>query len=169
MKSTIVPAQVTTVEDKVAGNLSLSQLILLAAPLFIDSTLYILFPPGLKFVPYKIAVSIIIALIFAVMAIRVKGKILLFWIIVVARYNHRPRYYVFDKNDTYLRNVSSGQPLSEDSATDTAVAMAEDAQHIEIALHELAQMEHMLSDRRATLAIKPVKKGGLHVTLTEVE
>lgn len=169
MKSTIVPAQITTVEDKIAGSLSLSQLILLAAPMFFDGVVYIIFPPGLKFVLYKVVLSIIVALLFASMAIRVKGKILLLWVMVIAKYNLRPRYYVFNKNDTHLRRNGREYLQFEEAPESVEESIASDQKRIEIALHELAQMDRMLTDRRASLAIKPAKKGGLHVTLTEVE
>src|SRR6266487_1064357 len=98
MKSSIVPAQITTVEDKVAGNLSLSQLLLLAAPVFIGSAIYIIFPPSLGAAAYKLAIVTIIGVIFGLLAIRIKGRIMLLWVITIARYNLRPRHYIYDKN-----------------------------------------------------------------------
>ena len=41
MRTTVVPAQVTTVEDKIAGNLGLSQLLLLTLPVFGGSALFL--------------------------------------------------------------------------------------------------------------------------------
>ena len=169
MKSTIVPAQITTVEDKIAGNLSLSQLILLCTPIFIDGVLYILFPPGLKFASYKVFLSIVIGLLFVPMAIRIKGKILLLWMIVIARYNLRPRYYLFDKNDTYLRNSLSVETEVEVPDEAFEAVMHERVQQYVVDLTKLAPMERLLSEHRATVAVKPNKKGGLHVILTEVE
>ena len=48
MKTAIVPAQVTTVEDKVAGNLNLTQLLLIASPVFVRGVIYAVFPPSFE-------------------------------------------------------------------------------------------------------------------------
>src|SRR5674476_179344 len=105
MKTAIVPAQITTIEDKVVGNLSLSQLLLLAAPIFVGSAIYIIFPPNMGAALYKAILVTIIAVAFALLAIRVRGRILLLWVVTIGRYNLRNRYYVFDKNDPYLRDT----------------------------------------------------------------
>lgn len=169
MKSTIVPAQITTVEDKIAGSLSMSQLVLLCMPIFIDGVLYILFPPGLKFVLYKVILCIGIALICASMAVRVKGKILLLWAIVILRYNLRPRYYLFDKNDTYLRSTQELHEVLETEVVPDAAPATADTKVIVVDPLNVAHIQHLLLDRRAELEIKPTKKGGFRVTLTEVE
>lgn len=169
MKSTIVPAQITTVEDKIAGSLSMSQLVLLCTPIFIDGVLYILFPPGLKFVLYKVVLCIAIALICASMAVRIKGKILLLWAIVIVRYNLRPRLYVLDKNDTYLRDtLEITEALETEDMPDAASVAAEP--HVEVVTPlNVAHIQQLLLDHRAELAIQPTKKGGFRVILTEVE
>lgn len=169
MKSTIVPAQITTVEDKIAGSLSMSQLVLLCAPIFIDGVLYILFPPGLKFVLYKVILCIAIALVCASMAIRIKGKVLLLWAIVIVRYNLRPRYYLFDKNDTYLRNTIEIHDALENETIAGAVPVRTDTKVTVVDPLNIAHIQQLLLDRRAELEIKPTKKGGFRVTLTEVE
>src|SRR5947209_20569411 len=97
MKVTVVPAQVTTVEDRIVGSLGLSQILLLATPVFGGTMLYAILPPNFHSAIYKL---IVIALLFAtcgLMAIRIRGKILLLWLIVMLRYNLRPRYFVFNK------------------------------------------------------------------------
>src|SRR5665213_4365185 len=98
MKVTVVPAQVTTVEDRIAGRLGLSQLLLLAAPIFGGSALYIILPPAMNSSAYKLVIIITLMLICSTMAIRIKGKIVLLWLIVILRYRLRPSYYVFNKN-----------------------------------------------------------------------
>src|ERR1035437_3790831 len=98
MKITVVPAQVTTVEDRVAGNLGFSQLILFAIPVFGGSLLYAALPPSMSASAYKLVIIGIVAVFNSVLAIRIKGKILLLWMIVLLRYNLRPRFYLFNKN-----------------------------------------------------------------------
>jgi hypothetical protein len=169
MKSTIVPAQITTVEDKIAGSLTLSQLLLLAAPVFGGAMLYILFPPNLRFTPYKIGVSSILLLAFSLMAIRVKGKILLLWAIILVRYNLRPRYHIYDKNETHLRDAGT-EPAEADAAADTPEAeQTAIAALPQLSIADTVQLERLLANPQANVTFVPTKKGGLHVTFTEVE
>src|SRR5665213_3181374 len=101
MKVTVVPAQVTTVEDRIAGRLGLSQIMLLITPIFVGSALYAVLPPLMNSSPYKLVIIITIMLICSSLAIRIKGKILLLWLIVVLRYRLRPSYYAVSY--THLR------------------------------------------------------------------
>ena len=105
MKTTIVPAQVTTVEDKIAGNIGMSQLLLLITPIFAGSILFVVLPPFFNYSAYKAVLIVIMALFCATLAIRIHGKILLYWVAVLVRYNSRPKYFVYNKNDNYLRDT----------------------------------------------------------------
>src|ERR1039458_6831582 len=105
MKVTIVPAQVTTVEDRIAGNLRLSQLLLLTTPVFSGSLLYVVLPPVFHGAIYKLVLIVALFIICSLMAIRIKGKILLLWLVVLVHYNLRPRFYVFNKLSTHGREM----------------------------------------------------------------
>ncbi len=170
MKTAIVPAQITTVEDKVAGNLGLSQLLLLAAPVFIGGAVYIILPPSLGAALYKLVVVTIISLVFGLLAIRIKGRILLFWAITIARYNLRPRHYVFDKNDMHLRYKSEKGV--------EAHTTADQAQNPKAANHKVApglsttdtvMLEGIIANPEAKLHFITDRKGGLSVRITEVK
>jgi len=169
MKLAIVPAQVTTIEDKVAGNLSLTQLILLATPVFICGVLYALLPRGFEPSVYKIILMALVMLSFGVMALRIRGVLVFEWIQLLARYNQRPRYYVSNKNDAY------GRQLPE-RVKKQVVAPAETEQKLEklplrlLTTHERARFEQLISSTSTKLAFKRTKnkKGNLHVTITEI-
>jgi hypothetical protein len=103
MKITVVPAQVTTVEDKIMGSLSLSQLMILLLPVFIGAALFAILPPAMGSALYKYILIGILAVICLVLSIRIKGKIVALWIITILRYNLRPKYYLFNKNVMTLR------------------------------------------------------------------
>src|SRR6266481_1290090 len=111
MIATVVPAQIITVEDKIAGNLALSQIVILMIPLISALIIYIIFPPVMKFSLYKISMSLVIALLSLPLAIRMKGEILFRWITILLRFNLRPGMYVFNKNDQTQRIVAI--PLSK--------------------------------------------------------
>lgn len=46
MKTTVVPAQITTVEDKIAGSLTFTQIIMLVIPLLTSTAIYVLILPS---------------------------------------------------------------------------------------------------------------------------
>ena len=50
---TVVPAQVTTVEDRIIGNLGFSQILLLIVPVFASAFIFGLFPPFMGGALYK--------------------------------------------------------------------------------------------------------------------
>lgn len=166
MKSTTVPAQVTTVEDKIAGNLNLAQLLLLAASVFTGFALYILVPPGMKFSIPKILLCFVVMLIFASLAIRVRGRILALWLGTMLRYNLRPRYYIFNKNETYLRNV----PVKPKAETKTKKTKETTKKPVfDIPLPQVVQLETVVADPRAQLTFQTDKKGALSVRITEIK
>ena len=101
MRSTVIPAQITTVEDKIAGNFNLAQILLMMAPVLIATLLYTIIPTHMSFGKGKIIFTIISAVVFLTLAIRVKSKIIGEWLVVWLRFKLRPEIYVFDKNDNY--------------------------------------------------------------------
>ena len=169
MKTTNVPAQVTTVEDKIAGNLTLSQLLLLITPLFIGSAIYLVIPPTLHLTIIKCVISFLILIVFGLSAIRVKGKILLFWAIVVMRYVIRPRYYIFNKNDLYLRDIPNKQAPALDDFEDNQVVESPAIFTNTITTLEKLHLEKIMADPRAKLHFMTNRKGDLRVHITEVK
>jgi hypothetical protein len=155
MRSTIVPAQVTTVEDRVAGKLGLSQLVLLAAPVFLGSILYVILPPFYEYHVYKIVVLVVLAVACGLLAVRVKGQILLLWLLMIARYNLRPRYFVYSKNSLHGRDKV--EPSKSEKAADTS------AEAPAVARPKLPQ----LSTAQANVRFTTTRKGELRVHITE--
>lgn len=166
MKVTVVPAQVTTVEDRIAGSLGLSQLLLLAAPVFGGSTLYIILPPTLHNAAYKVVIMVLLFLLCSLLAIRIKGKILLFWLATILRYNLRPRYYVFNKRSLHGREQYEdvAQVLEEAETSQSEKA------RIPLALStaEVVELENLMDNPAANLSFES-RKGQLYVRITEVK
>jgi len=98
MRTTVIPAQITTVEDTIAGNLTFNQIILLMMPVFLAMAIYVLMPQRMSFSLYKIPIMIIIFLIFTLLATRYKGRMVAQWLVVLLVYSLRPHIYVYDKN-----------------------------------------------------------------------
>jgi TraC protein len=103
MKNIIVPAQVTNIEDKVTSSLTMSQIALLTLPVFINLAAYFLIPKPMSISIFKLAFMLLVTGACSAAAVRFKGKILLAWTIIYLRYSLRPKYFVFDKNSSYLR------------------------------------------------------------------
>lgn len=168
MRTTTVPAQITTVEDKIAGELSLRQLLLLVTPVFGGAAIFVVLPPFFASAPYKIVVIVCLAVCFAVLAIRIKGKIILTWLLILARYNTRPRYYLFNKNDAHLRDIPKPEvPQETTEKTEpekvTRIALPR------LSTAELIQVEQLIANPDANLRFITNKKGALSVRITEVQ
>ena len=98
MKAIAIPAQVTTLEDRIAGNLSLRQLLLLCCPLFLSVAVYYLLPAFGRPSLYKLMVIGLTSLIFGVLAIRLRGKLIIDWLSLRMKYELRPKIYVYNKS-----------------------------------------------------------------------
>jgi hypothetical protein len=168
MRTTIVPAQITTVEDRIAGRLGLSQLLLLIMPIFGGSATFVVFPPFFAYAVYKAVLITCIAVLCALLAVRIRGKILLFWMITLLRYNMRPRYYLFNKNSTHTREIvlpiDTGDEVVEETVTPVTMLVPK----INLTAAERMQIEDLLANPAANVHITTDKKGELHVHLTEV-
>jgi hypothetical protein len=98
MRTTIIPAQITSVEDTIAGNLNLQQIVLFILSLFINTFLYALLPMRLAFTFYKIPIMIAVFVVCIGLSLRIKQRIVLDWLVVFVRYAIRPHLYFFNKN-----------------------------------------------------------------------
>lgn len=167
MKVTVVPAQVTTIEDRIAGNLGLSQLMLLAAPVFGGSVLYVLLPPTFHNAAYKLVAIVILFLLCSLLAIRIKGKIILFWLVVLLRYTMRPRYYVFDKRSPASReDYRHYDKLEYEEIVETKPK--ETKQALRLSTAQLMNLHKLIENPAANLSFES-KKGGLYVRITEIK
>lgn len=169
MRTTIVPAQVTTVEDRIAGRLGLTQLLLLITPIFGGSAIFVILPPFFAYATYKIVLITCVAVFCALLAIRVKGKILLFWAITLLRYNIRPRYYVFNKNDAHAREILLPADIEQEPLERTVTQTVSPARKIHLTTAERVQIEDLLANPAANVHITTNKRGELRVHLTEIQ
>ena len=95
MKTSIVPAQVTSIEDTIAANLSLTQIMLLIIPVFMAVLIFAGLPPSMHVKVYKLIVLACFSLPLIALALKVRGQLVLKWIILLAGYRFRPRLYLF--------------------------------------------------------------------------
>jgi len=166
MKRSIVPAQITTVEDRVLGNLTPYQAGLISLPLIFGVLFYATLPPHFHLKLYKICIIAGLELIGAILSIRVDDQMLIFWLITRLRYNLRPRYYVYDKNDSYLRDMPDFNPVIVEKKATSEVAESSEVQ--EVAVSDAVRIEEIMADERVNLRFK-TRNGRLHVVANEIK
>jgi hypothetical protein len=166
MKVSVVPAQVTTIEDRIAGNLGLSQILLLTLPVFSGSALYILLPPFAHSATYKIVAITLLTLFSCVLAIRIRSKLLLHWLVVLWSYNLRPRHYVYDKRSLAGRPVEAKKVHEE---TEEAHVVSRHRQLLDLTTAEIARAKAYMEQPAANLSFTINRKGDLRVLITEVK
>jgi hypothetical protein len=165
MRQTVIPAQITTVEDKIAGNLSFMQVFILMVPVFISTLIYVMFIPVMNLAIYKVVLMIISLILCSVLAFRFKGKIVLNWLIILINYNLRPKYYVFNKNDIFQRDVvldSKSITINSQKLKHTAKVKQKNI------VKDIKQIEKYLKNEKYGLTVKPNKKGGFYVAYNEI-
>ena len=168
MKMTVVPAQVTTVEDRIIGNLGFSQILLLIVPVFAGAGIFVALPPFISSAVYKYVIMGVVAMIFCVLAIRIKGKLVAFWLVTILRYNLRPKYYLFNKNVSTLReNYPARKDQEQPEKTVTVVTKQVSRNQLDIPT--TARVLATIENPAAKVRFETGKKGGLHVRLTEIE
>lgn len=166
MKATVVPAQVTTVEDRIAGSLSMSQILLLSVPIFLGSFLYMILPPGMHGAIYKYFLLGLLTFVCCILAIRVKGTIVLLWLVILGKYFGRPRRYSFMKRSLVGRPTEAKITSEELSSEVTDLS----TEHIPERLTDRArhEIEHLLAAEYENLVLT-TKKGGLYVRVTKAK
>lgn len=168
MKVTVVPAQVTTVEDRIIGNLGFSQVLLLIVPVFFGAGLFALLPPMMGGALYKYMTLAVLGFVCAILSIRIKGRIIASWLTTILRYNVRPKYYLFNKNTVALRKEYP-------DATETSEAQTTQSDHEDILATprlgtlEMVKVMAAIDNPASNFRIETTKKGGLSVRLKEIE
>lgn len=163
MKTQVIPAQITTVEDKIVGSLTFSQLLLLLTPVALVALIYAFMPPLMELAWYKVGLVLSLSLPLIVLAIRVRGVVMLDWVQLVGRYVLRPRLYVADKNDPEGRQVPRPEkvvhPVSAKKLSKPPRLI------INPTAASLRTFEYQLSQKQVALRVVPTAKGGVHVVL----
>lgn len=171
MRTTVIPAQITTVEDKIAGSLNLTQVMLLMIPVIFTTITYAIFPPKMHIEVYKMVLVFIVLTISLILALRIKDKVVLNWLAVLLRYNVRAKYYIFNKNDIYLRDIvlpkihKKQTMLLEKAISKNEAKLKAKLPHIQDSL----KIKNFIKNPNYSLSLKPNKKGGLYVAVNKIE
>lgn len=158
MRTTIIPAQITTIEDKIAGSLNLAQILLLMTPILWGTLIYTVCTPVMKIAPYKIGLVLFVTIVCLILAMRVKEKIVAEWVGVLSRYKLRPKHYVFTKNDLTERVVDL--PFVELVKSLNKVSVKHIKKHQdELSITELIKLEHAMNSRNLAVSFLFEGKG----------
>lgn len=167
MKTTVVPAQVTTVEDRIIGKLGFSQIVLLMVPVFLRAGVFTLLPPVMNGALYKYVLMALSLIVCGILSIRVKGKIIALWLVTVLRYNLRPKYYLFNKNTTAFRDeCKNASPEDEEFINQPTEKPQKPEKLDDISTIKTCQI---IDDPTVDVRFETDKKGGLHVRFTKVK
>ncbi|HET8992132.1 MAG TPA: PrgI family protein [Candidatus Saccharimonadales bacterium] len=122
MRTINIPAQVTSVEDRIIGNLTLIQVGILVSPVFAAFAVYAVLPRPMHLNLYKLILIIIVSAILFSLAIRLKTKLILFWVLTLVRFRLRTKLFVFNKNTLAFRNVLCSELRNETEIPEPSIA-----------------------------------------------
>lgn len=168
MKTTVVPAQITTVEDRIAGNLTLPQIVLLIIPLLISTVIYACLPVKMHFNLTKYILIGWQFLFFGLLAVRFRGKIVADWLVIYSRFKLRPRQYIFTKNDLTGRDIEiviSKESLVEETQSEEKPQTVP----VLLSLKEKIKIDRLMANPAFSISFKLGKKGGFDVSLKPVK
>lgn len=151
MRTTIIPAQITTVEDKIAGNLSMAQILIMLIPVGLTAMIYSLLTPSMKLVSYKLFLIIAVTLVCLILAIRIKDKIVAEWLSVLIKYTNRPKYYLFNKNNLTGRTVELPIMPKERHISKSKVIRNIEDPHDEINLSDQIKLDDLVNSGKVAL------------------
>jgi hypothetical protein len=151
MRNTIIPAQITTVEDKIAGSFNMAQILILMIPVLWTTLVYALFFPAMKIVIYKLVLVFIVTTICVILVIRIKEKIIASWLLIIIKYRLRPKYYLFNKNNLNNRIVDVPEITEEIIRAKKPIKVINQNKVIEADFLDLVKLEHLVDIGRVTL------------------
>lgn len=167
MKTTVVPAQVTTVEDRIIGKLGFAQVVFLMIPVFLSAGVFTLLPPVMNGALYKYVLMALSLIVCGILSVRIKGKIIALWLVTVLRYSLRPKYYLFDKNTTAFRDEYKNAPPEDEEVINQPTKRSQKPEKLDDVL--TIKTRQIIDDPTANVRFETDKKGGLHVRFTKVK
>lgn len=168
MKTTVIPAQITTIEDRIAGSLTFPQIVLMVIPLLTSTAIYVSIPPRMHFSVIKIVLICLQFLFFGLLAIRFRGKIVADWLVIFLRFTLRPRRYVFTKNDMTAREFEI-LTFKEPEVIKEKKIHKQDTVPEFLSLPDTNKANRLLENPALTVSFKLAKKGGLDVSLKSIK
>jgi hypothetical protein len=171
MRTRVIPAQITTVEDKIVGSLNLMQIIMLMIPIFFMTLTYVVLPPSMSFVIYKLILFVLVLVLCVGLSLRIKGKVVVNWLEVLLSYKFRPKYHIYNKNETNLRTIylpAIKKSLAIKRKTVKIKADNKSASSVD-KIRNLISLEKIIGNQEVDFRYKVGRKGGLNVAFEQVK
>jgi hypothetical protein len=165
MKTTVVPAQITTVEDRIAGSFTFIQIVLLIIPLILSTAVYVAVPPHSGLSSVKVIVTVLLFSAFGALAIRIRGKLVLDWLVILLRFSFRPHIYVFTKSDITGREVEKIESIKATRKSHLKIKVERSA-ITPLSLGEQSKINTLFDNPSLSYRFEMAKKGGIDVSLT---
>ena len=166
MKTVIVPAQITTIEDIVVGSLTVPQLIMLAIPVF-ACLVCVMLPPSFTVAVYKVCVVAGLCCVCWPLAIRWHNRLVARHLWIAWRYARRPGYYVCDKNTSTHDSLPSRQNDSPPDIEPPTRPLAHPVPPADI--QDRIAYDVYAANTPNTPRYHISKKGKIHVTISKIK
>ena len=158
MRTTIIPAQITTVEDKIAGSLNMTQILIMMFPVLWTALVYILLFPSMKLTSFKLVLIIFATATSGILALRIKDKIVAEWLGVLLKYRLRPKYYLFNKNDLTNRTLDIPELPVEQIIIKKKVDKSVQTKNFDLDIFDQVKLEHLINSGKVALHYQLSKK-----------
>lgn len=168
MRVSVVPAQVTTVEDRIIGCLGFMQILILVSAILCGAGVFVVLPPMMGEAWYKYGIIAAVLTVGSILSIRVRGVILAHWVSIIVRYNQRPMYYVADKNTTAYRQRNKDKDDQAHISVHASPRTVSRHQPVHLDASARAKARAVIDDPAAHIRIATDTKGGVHVRITQV-
>ena len=168
MRVSVVPAQVTTVEDRIIGCLGFMQILILVSAILCGAGVFVVLPPMMSEAWYKYGIIVAVLTVGSILSIRVRGVILAHWVSIIVRYNQRPMYYVADKNTMAYRQRDKDKDDQAHISAHTSPSTVSRHQPVHLDASARAKARAVIDDPAAHIRIATDTKGGVHVRITQV-
>ncbi len=104
-----------------------------------------------------------------ILSIRIKEKLVLNWLLIFIRYNSRPKYYIFNKNDAFMRttDIIPAGIYKKGEAVKSSAKKKQPVLSLPVSIGDLIRIERLLANPKYSFSITSKKKGGLHVAFEQ--
>lgn len=158
MRTTIIPAQITTVEDKIAGSLNMTQILILMFPILWTAIIYVLLPVSMKLTPYKLGLILLVIGVCITLATRIKEKIVAEWLGILLRYHFRPRFWIFNKNDLTGRTADISDIPNISVTPRKSTKNYANIRKVNLDVADLVKLEHLIDSGKVAVRYQLEKK-----------
>jgi hypothetical protein len=130
--------------------------------------IFAILPHRMHAAPYKYVLSGFVCALVGTLAIRIKEKLVLNWCLILFNFYKRPKWYVYDKNNQYCRDLRVVVFDSlENSGLSNVKELVNKSSILSMTIYEQFLAEEIISKEGLNIIFKTAKKGHLDVIVTK--